>query len=88
VNARDDISVTANAKDAVLSVVAGAGGGTVGVAGSVSVTILNAHTFASPVVGAGGDVLILASDDTKSSSPGRHRPAGSSALARGQRGLD
>ena len=69
VNARNDISVTATAKDTVLSVVVGAGGGTVGVAGSVGVTLITLHTFASTgsfvQLNADGDVLVAASDDTK-----------------------
>src|SRR5204863_9018003 len=40
------VSVTANAKDTIISVVAGASGGQVGVAGTFTVTILNTHTFA------------------------------------------
>src|SRR5262249_44369255 len=46
VNARQDVSITANGQESVVSVVVGAGGGTVGVAGTVAVTVLNVHTFA------------------------------------------
>src|SRR5205085_11295852 len=46
-----------------------AGGGTVGVAGSVSVAVLNVHTYAATgdgaTLSAGGDVLVAATDDTK-----------------------
>jgi hypothetical protein len=49
--------------------VAGVGGGTVGVAGSVGVTVLTVHTWASTGLGvtlkAGGDILVGASDDTR-----------------------
>ncbi|HEY8830258.1 MAG TPA: hypothetical protein VIM83_06635, partial [Candidatus Limnocylindria bacterium] len=69
VNARGDISVTSTAKDAIISVVAGAGGGIVGVAGSVGVTLVTLHTFASTgtsvQANADGDVLVAASDDTR-----------------------
>ena len=69
VNARDDVVVSATGKDTIVSVVVGAGGGTVGVAGSVSVAVLNVHTYAttgdSVTIVAGGDVLVAASDDTK-----------------------
>src|SRR5262249_38577434 len=46
VNANDNIEVTANGKETIVAVVAGASGGTVGVAGTLGVTILNVHTFA------------------------------------------
>src|SRR5439155_14211294 len=69
VNARGDISITANAKDTILSVVAGAGGGTVGVAGSVGVSLVTLRTFASTgssvQLSADSDVLVFASDDSK-----------------------
>ena len=81
VNAKDDIAVLANARSTVVSVVAGVGVGTVGVAGSVSVTVLHEHTFActggaliaddSGCTGSGaslnadGNVLVGANDDTR-----------------------
>src|SRR5262249_34923584 len=46
VNAADIIAVSATGKETIISVVAGAAGGEVGVAGTVGVTILNTHTFA------------------------------------------
>ena len=46
VNAADDISVSATGSETIVSVVAGASGGEVGVAGTLTVTILNTHTFA------------------------------------------
>ena len=46
VNAKNDITITANASEQVIGVTAGAGGGTVGVAGTVSVTVANVHTYA------------------------------------------
>ena len=46
VNAENDVSVTANGQEQVIGVTAGAGGGMVGVAGTVSVTVLNVHTYA------------------------------------------
>ena len=80
-NARQDVSVTANGKETVVSVAVGAGGGTVGVAGTVAVTVLNVHTYActgSPAsfgaydctsggatINAGGNVLVGAADTTK-----------------------
>src|SRR5262249_32146509 len=42
----NDISVTANGQEQVIGVTAGAGGGTVGVAGTVAVTVMNVHTYA------------------------------------------
>ena len=44
--AANDITVTAKARETIVSVAVGAGGGTVGVAGTVSVTVLNVHTYA------------------------------------------
>ena len=64
-----DITITSNGKDTGVTVVAGAGGGMVGVAGSVSVTILDTHTFASTgssvKLHAGGNVLVSATEPTK-----------------------
>ncbi|HEV8463176.1 MAG TPA: hypothetical protein VGQ38_20990, partial [Gaiellaceae bacterium] len=64
-----DITITSNGKDTGVTVVAGAGGGLVGVAGSVSVTILNTHTYASTgdnvKLHAGGNVLVSATEPTK-----------------------
>ena len=45
-NAAKDVEVIANGKDSIVSVVAGASGGQVGVAGTFTVTILNTHTHA------------------------------------------
>jgi hypothetical protein len=69
VNARNNVSVTADAKDAIVSVAAGAGGGTVGVAGVVSVTVLTTTTKAFTGVGvhisADNNVVVGAHDDTR-----------------------
>src|SRR5581483_5814621 len=80
VNAEKDISVTANGRDTVVGVTAGAGGGTVGVAGTVAVTVANVHTYActgtptSPAykcqtggatLNADNNVLVSATDDSK-----------------------
>ena len=46
VNARQDITITANTIDKIVSVGVGVGGGTVGVAGTVTVTVLDIHTYA------------------------------------------
>src|SRR5207237_267304 len=46
VNARNDISITATGSTSIIGVTAGAGGGTVGVAGTVSVTVVNTNTLA------------------------------------------
>ncbi len=46
VNAAKDVSVVATGKESIVSVVAGASGGQVGVAGTFTVTILNMHTHA------------------------------------------
>ena len=46
INAMRDIAITANSKETVVSVAVGVGGGTVGVAGTISVTVLNVHTYA------------------------------------------
>jgi hypothetical protein len=46
VNAAKDVSVTANGKESIVSVVAGASGGQVGVAGTFTVTIVTTHTHA------------------------------------------
>ncbi len=80
VNARNNIAVTANGKDTIVSVAVGAGGGTVGIAGTVAVTVLNVHTFActgtpgsdaykcvgtGPTLRADNNVVVSATDDTK-----------------------
>src|SRR5204862_254783 len=46
VNAMQDISLTANAQEQIIAVTAGAGGGTVGVAGTIAVTVASVHTYA------------------------------------------
>ena len=46
INAMSDISITANAQDTVVSVAVGAGGGEVGIAGTVDVTVLTVRTYA------------------------------------------
>ncbi|MFL5756907.1 MAG: hypothetical protein ACJ77N_11475, partial [Chloroflexota bacterium] len=46
VNAMNDIVVSATGQESLITVVAGASGGTVGVAGTLTVTILNTHTYA------------------------------------------
>ena len=80
VNARNDVSVTANASESVIGVTAGAGGGTVGVAGTVSVTVVTVNTYActgtptSPsfkcdsngaTINAGNNVLVSANDTSR-----------------------
>ncbi|GAB3043216.1 hypothetical protein GCM10027052_26710 [Parafrigoribacterium mesophilum] len=80
VRARNDIAITATSTDAVVSVVVGAGGGTVGVAATLAVTILNTRTYActgnpagdgsacatgGATLKAGNNILVLAGDDTK-----------------------
>src|SRR5207248_10184649 len=80
VRAANDISITANGKESVIGVTAGAGGGTVAVAGTVSVTIANVHTYActgtptSPAYAcatggatleADGNVVVKANDDSQ-----------------------
>ena len=69
INAKRNITITSNGRDTAVTVVAGAGGGLVGVAGSVSVTILNTHTYAQTnahvSLHAGGNVLIGASEPSK-----------------------
>ena len=69
VRAANDIEVLATATDSIISVSAGlAGGGTVGVGGAVAVIVLTPTTSASigarTTAFAGGDVHVLASDDT------------------------
>ena len=69
VNAGGNVSVIATGQDSIIAVVAGAAGGEVGVAGTVGVTILKVHTFASTgtnvTIVAGNNVLVSAADDTK-----------------------
>ena len=69
VNAGGNVSVIATGQESIIAVVAGVGGGEVGVAGTVDVTILNVHTFASTgtnvTIVAGNNVLVSAQDDTK-----------------------
>ena len=81
VRALNNIEVTAQGKGTVVSVAAGAGGGTVGVAGTVGVTVLNVNTFActgtpggtdafdctgnGATLRAGNNVVVSAQDDTK-----------------------
>ncbi len=80
VNARNDVSVTANASESVIGVTAGAGGGMVGVAGTVSVTVVTVHTYActgtpttidykcangGATINAGNNVLVAANDSSR-----------------------
>ena len=69
VKAEGNVEVRATGKDMVVSVVAGAGGGTVGIAGMVSVTLLEtdtkAYTGTGVTIEAQDNVLFLARDDTK-----------------------
>ncbi|HEX4526566.1 MAG TPA: hypothetical protein VH108_07475, partial [Gaiellaceae bacterium] len=80
VNAKADISVTANGQESIIGVTAGAGGGTVGVAGTVSVTVTNVHTYActgtptapaykcasgGATLNADNNVLVYATDTSK-----------------------
>ncbi|MDN3720474.1 hypothetical protein QW131_17585 [Roseibium salinum] len=70
VQAEDDVEVIATAKEKILIVSAGlAFSGTFSLAGGVSVLSLDAQTqaqiFGSADVDAGGDVAVLASDDTQ-----------------------
>ncbi len=79
VRAANDISITANGRESIIGVTAGAGGGTVGVAGTVSVTVAHVHTYActgtptSPAyecatggatLVADGNVIVAANDDS------------------------
>ena len=68
VKAARDVIVIATGKEKLVSVVAAAGGGTVGVAGTVSVTLLDTHTHAytgsGVTIEADDNVLISAKDDT------------------------
>ena len=68
VDAQNNVVVAANGNDVVTSVVLAGGGGTVGVAGAVSVIELNTHTYANTGTGvtiqAGNTVLINAVDNT------------------------
>ena len=63
-----DVIVLATGKEKLVSVVAAAGGGTVGVAGTVSVTLLDTHTYAytgsGVTIEADDNVLVSAKDDT------------------------
>ncbi len=67
VKAARDVVIAANSKEKLVSVVAAAGGGTVGVAGTVTVTVLDTHTYANTGMGvtieADDNVLISARDD-------------------------
>ncbi|MEA2197047.1 MAG: mucin9, partial [Solirubrobacteraceae bacterium] len=69
VHARDTISVLANEESTVTTVAVGVGGGEVGIAGSVSVFVLNDHTWAyagnSVTLAADGNVFVAAADKTK-----------------------
>ena len=69
VSAGGNVSVIATGKESIIAVVAGVGGGEVGVAGTVDVTILHVHTFASTGTNvsilAGNNVLVSAQDDSK-----------------------
>ncbi|HET7128249.1 MAG TPA: hypothetical protein VFJ93_04150, partial [Gaiellaceae bacterium] len=80
VRAAGDISISANGRETIVGVTAGAGGGTVGVAGTVSVTIANVHTYActgtptTPAYAcatggatllADGNVVVAANDDSQ-----------------------
>ncbi|MGZ4129286.1 MAG: hypothetical protein ACXVPR_00475, partial [Actinomycetota bacterium] len=69
VTAGGNVAVIATGQDSIIAVVAGAAGGEVGVAGTVGVTILHVHTFASTgtnvTIVAGNNVLVSAQDDTK-----------------------
>ncbi|MGH3368747.1 MAG: beta strand repeat-containing protein, partial [Nocardioidaceae bacterium] len=68
--AAGDIAVRSSATADLVTVVAGVGGGYVGVAGTVAVTVLDAHTHASTgnrvVLRADGNVLLDARDKTGS----------------------
>src|SRR5260370_26116336 len=59
VNARGDIAVVATGKASIISIVAGASGGEVGLPGTPGVTILHAHTLA----GTGTGVLATAGNN-------------------------
>ncbi|MBI1395302.1 MAG: LEPR-XLL domain-containing protein, partial [Betaproteobacteria bacterium] len=68
VDARNDVTVNAHATENLLLVSAGIGGGVAGIGGAVSVPVIDDTTQASigsgATVSAGGDVAVLASDDT------------------------
>ena len=69
VNAANDVVVSANGQDTIVSVAFSGAGGIVGVAGAVSVIVLNTHTYADTGTGvtitAGNNVFLSASDATK-----------------------
>jgi hypothetical protein len=70
VHAANDIQVTANGSEEILSISAGLGvGGTVGIAGAVSVVTINNETTAdigaNAIAKAGNNVLVSANDDTE-----------------------
>ena len=74
VDAVDDVKVLAGAKDSIVSVVVEAGGGTVGVAGSVGVTILNVTTKASaPATGSRPAAMC---SSTRRTTPSSTHPIG------------
>jgi len=66
VKAADDVTVEAHAREDLLLIGFGIGGGVVGIGGAVSVLTVDSTTKAhiDGTVSAGGDVLILATDDT------------------------
>jgi hypothetical protein len=70
VNAKNDITVEAHAREDLLLIGFGIGGGVVGIGGAVSVLTIDNVTTASiganACVSAGGDVLVYATDDTDS----------------------
>ena len=69
VRAAKDVVVNASGNEGMTSVTASGGGGFVGVAGAVTVFLLNVHTFANTgtfiTIAAGNNAQLAAQDDTK-----------------------
>ncbi len=69
VGAAGDITVRANAEEEILSVAAGLGGGIVGLAPSAAVVVIDndvsAYLDENAVAGAGGNLSVLAKDETE-----------------------
>jgi len=69
VNARDNVSLTSESELDIISVAAGIGGGTVGVAGTVNVTVVNltatATTGSGVTISADNNVRVAANSDTR-----------------------
>ncbi len=68
VNAKDDVTVEAHAREDILLIAFGIAGGVVGIGGAVNVLTIDntttAHIGANAHVSAGGDAVVYATDDT------------------------